>query len=76
MRIVKASISQTLKTGSSPFTFANFKKFLSGNYPLLGVLIGFAVASLSVGPFYNGDTSLEFDATTGVLNYGLPLMDH
>lgn len=76
--MVKASISQRLRTQTnlSPFTIVNFRNFLSDNYPLLGVLIGFAVASLCVGPFYNGDTSLEFDAASGVLNYGLPLMDH
>ena len=64
------------QAGSSRFTFANFRRFLTEHYPLIGVLVGFAVASLSVGPFYNWDTSLEFDASVGVLNYGLPLMHH
>ncbi len=76
MRVIKAAISQTLGTRTIFKTFesANLRKLFSDNYPLVGCLIGFLLASLSIGPFYNGDTSLEFDAVSGVLNYGLPLM--
>ncbi len=48
------------------------KKLLSENYPLLGILIGITLVSLSIGPFHNGDTDWEFEAAKGVLHWGLP----
>lgn len=51
---------------------ANLKKFLSENYPLLSILVGFMLVAISVGPYYNGDTAWEFDAVSGVTKYGLP----
>jgi hypothetical protein len=54
------------------FDKANLGRLLSEYYPLLSVLIGFLLVSLSVGPYQNGDTSWEHDAMSGVLKYGLP----
>ena len=50
----------------------HLKQFLSVHYPLLTVLIGFLMVSLSLGPYTNGDTQWEMDAVEGVLNTGLP----
>jgi 4-amino-4-deoxy-L-arabinose transferase-like glycosyltransferase len=50
----------------------NLKKFLTENYPLLSILIGFMLVALSIGPYYNGDTAWEYDAVRGVMKYGLP----
>ncbi len=58
----KASSTQTI----------HLKQFLSEHYPLLAVLIGFLMVSLSLGPYTNGDTQWEMDAVAGVLNIGLP----
>jgi 4-amino-4-deoxy-L-arabinose transferase-like glycosyltransferase len=59
-------------TAKCAFYGANIKKFLSENYPLLSVLAGFFLVSLSIGPYQNGDTTWEFDAVSGVTKYGLP----
>ncbi len=48
------------------------KHLLSENYPLLAILIGITLVSLSIGPFHNGDTDWEFEAAKGVLRWGLP----
>ena len=49
-----------------------FRKVLSENYPLLSILIGIFLVSVSIGPFQNGDTQWEYDAATGVLRWGMP----
>jgi 4-amino-4-deoxy-L-arabinose transferase-like glycosyltransferase len=54
------------------FNRANLGRFLKEYYPLLSVLIGFLLVSLSAGPYQNGDTAWEHDAMSGVLKYGLP----
>lgn len=54
------------------FTRGNFKKTLSENYPLLSILIGFLIVAIFLGPYNNGDTAWEYEAVTGVLEYGLP----
>jgi 4-amino-4-deoxy-L-arabinose transferase-like glycosyltransferase len=51
---------------------ANLKKLLSEYYPLLAILVAFFFVALSLGPYTNGDTIWEFEATSGVLKYGLP----
>ncbi len=48
------------------------KETVIENYPLLSVLIGFVLVSLSIGPYQNGDTAWELDAVSGIMNYGLP----
>ena len=50
----------------------DIKKLLSENYPLLSILIGITLISLSIGPFHNGDTDWEFAAAKGVLRWGIP----
>ena len=49
-----------------------FRKVLSENYPLLSILIGICLVSVSIGPFQNGDIQWEYDAATGVLRWGMP----
>ena len=69
------SITQVLsKVKIDRFSFdrANLGRLLSEYYPLLSVLIGFLLVSFSAGPYQNGDTAWEHDATSGVLKYGLP----
>ena len=51
------------------------KKFLSENYPLLSILVGITLVSLSIGPFQNGDTDWQFAAVNGVLRWGLPYVN-
>ena len=51
------------------------KKQLSENYPVLSILIGIALISLSIGPFVNGDTDWEFAAAQGVLKWGIPYVN-
>jgi len=50
-------------------------KKLSENYPLLGILIGITLVSLSIGPFQNGDSDWQFAAAKGVLNWGMPYVN-
>jgi 4-amino-4-deoxy-L-arabinose transferase-like glycosyltransferase len=59
---------QSLKVASN----ANLKTFVSEHYPLLAILAGFLLVAISLGPYTNGDTTWEFEATSGVLKYGLP----
>ena len=75
MKKIKALITRVLSTyitGRCTFDKANLEKLLSEYYPLLSVLIGFMLVSLSVGPYHNGDTAWEYDAVSGVLKYGMP----
>lgn len=48
------------------------KKLLTENYPLLAILIGIFLISVSVGPFMNDDTVWEFEAASGVIRWGMP----
>jgi 4-amino-4-deoxy-L-arabinose transferase-like glycosyltransferase len=50
------------------------KKLLSENYPILGVLIGIILVSLSIGPYQNGDTLWEYQAAIGVIKWGRPYL--
>ncbi len=52
----------------------NLRKFLVSYYPLFSILIGFLLVSLSVGPYNNGDTIKEYDAVSGILKSGLPII--
>ncbi len=51
-----------------------FKDQLSEHFPLLGILIGIVLISISIGPFYNPDTQLEYEAASGVIRWGIPYM--
>ena len=57
-------------------TRGSIRKLLSENYPLLGILIGIGLVSISIGPFQNGDTQLEYEAASGVLRWGMPYMTY
>ena len=48
------------------------RKLLSENYPILSILIGIILVSLSIGPFQNGDTQWEYQAAIGVIKWGIP----
>jgi 4-amino-4-deoxy-L-arabinose transferase-like glycosyltransferase len=61
-----------LESKASSTQSFRIKKFLSEYYPLIAVLFGFLMVSLSLGPYTNGDTQWEMDAVAGVLNTGLP----
>lgn len=48
------------------------KAILNNHYPLLGILLGSALVSLSLGPYSNWDTQIEFVAASGVIEWGFP----
>jgi 4-amino-4-deoxy-L-arabinose transferase-like glycosyltransferase len=64
-----------LTTRIQRFGQVRLRHFLSENYPLLSILIGFMLVSLTLGPYQNGDTTWEMDAVSGVLKTGLPLVN-
>jgi 4-amino-4-deoxy-L-arabinose transferase-like glycosyltransferase len=47
------------------------KRFLE-NCPLLCILGGVMLVSISIGPFSNGDVLWEYEAATNVINWGFP----
>ncbi len=69
---MKIRLLTTCKSGENNFDAAVLKRLFIEYYPLLSVLIGFMLVSLSVGPYHNGDTAWEYDAVSGVTKYGLP----
>jgi 4-amino-4-deoxy-L-arabinose transferase-like glycosyltransferase len=54
------------------FDKVGLRKLLSENYPLLIILIGIVLVSVSVGPFQNWDTQKEYQAASGVIKWGMP----
>ena len=52
-----------------------FKEMLSGNYPLLAILIGVILVSLPLGLYQNTDTEVEFSTVQGVLKWGYPYLE-
>jgi len=52
------------------------RTLLSENYPLLSIMLGFALVSVTVGPFQNFDTQLEYEAASGVITWGMPYMKY
>ncbi len=56
------------------FSRDGIKKLLSENYPILGILIGIILVSLSIGPYQNGDTLWEYQAAIGVIKWGRPYL--
>ena len=45
---------------------------LSQYYSLISILIGVALVSVSITPFHNTDTDLEYDTAQAVINWGMP----
>jgi 4-amino-4-deoxy-L-arabinose transferase-like glycosyltransferase len=50
----------------------SWKALLSEYSPLLFILVGIVLVSVTIGPFKNGDTQLEFEAASGVIRWGCP----
>ncbi|MFA5364875.1 MAG: glycosyltransferase family 39 protein [Candidatus Bathyarchaeia archaeon] len=50
----------------------SFRELLSETIPLISILIGVALVSVSIGPFYNLDTHLEYETTLAVVKQGMP----
>ncbi|MGE5574976.1 MAG: glycosyltransferase family 39 protein, partial [Ignavibacteria bacterium] len=69
---MKIRLLPRYKSGENAFDTAVLKNFLLAYYPILSVLIGFILVSLTVGPYHNGDTAWEYDSVLGVTKYGLP----
>jgi 4-amino-4-deoxy-L-arabinose transferase-like glycosyltransferase len=57
------------------FDRKRIRKLLSENYPLLAILIGIVLISVSIGPFENWDTALEFEAASAVIRWGMPYVN-
>src|SRR4030042_3978545 len=57
------------------FDRRKIRKLLSENYPLLGILIGIVLISVSIGPFENWDTALEYEAASAVIRWGMPYVN-
>jgi 4-amino-4-deoxy-L-arabinose transferase-like glycosyltransferase len=53
-------------------TRSGIRKLLTENYPLLAILIGVVLISVSIGPFENWDTGLEYEAALSVIRRGMP----
>jgi 4-amino-4-deoxy-L-arabinose transferase-like glycosyltransferase len=53
----------------------NFWLWLKENYPLISLLLRSTLFLFTVGPFYNWDTNIEFQAATGVLQWGKPYLN-
>ena len=51
-----------------------FATLLSESFPIVCILIGALLVSVSIGPFHNVDTQLEFDAALGVVKWGMPFI--
>jgi 4-amino-4-deoxy-L-arabinose transferase-like glycosyltransferase len=50
----------------------HFKAWINAHYSLLSIIIGSALYLFTIGPFYNWDTTLEFQAATGIVQWGKP----
>jgi 4-amino-4-deoxy-L-arabinose transferase-like glycosyltransferase len=57
------------------FDRKRIRKLLTENYPLLGILIGIVLISVSIGPFENWDTTLEYEAASAVIRWGMPYVN-
>jgi len=56
-------------------TRSRIRKLLTENYPLLSIFIGIVLISVSIGPFENWDTELEYEAALGVIRWGMPYVN-
>jgi 4-amino-4-deoxy-L-arabinose transferase-like glycosyltransferase len=48
------------------------KILLEKHYPLIGILLGSALLSISLGPYSSWDSQTEFAAASGVVKWGFP----
>jgi hypothetical protein len=51
---------------------STFRDLLREHFPLISILIGIVLISISIGPFYNPDTQLEYEAASGYSNGACP----
>jgi 4-amino-4-deoxy-L-arabinose transferase-like glycosyltransferase len=72
LKIIKNPITPTSVSKGNMFDNVHLKTFLSENWPILSILVGYLLVALSIGPYYNGDVGWELDAVKGVMKYGLP----
>lgn len=56
-------------------TGSRIRKLLTAYYPLLAILIGIVLISVSIGPFENWDTGLEYEAASSVISRGVPYVN-
>ncbi|MCX8152953.1 MAG: glycosyltransferase family 39 protein [Candidatus Bathyarchaeota archaeon] len=49
---------------------------LGENYPLFSIMLGALLVSITLGPFQNFDTQLEYEAASGVIKWGMPYMKY
>ncbi len=54
------------------FSEQKVETFLKGYFPLVSILLGSALISISLGPYSSWDTQLEFSAAVGVVKWGFP----
>ncbi len=54
------------------FNESSLKELLNEILPLLFVLIGVVLVSVTIGPFQNPDTQLEYKAASGIIRWGMP----
>src|SRR5208283_434911 len=52
------------------------RNLLSENYPLLSIIVGITLISLSIGPFQNWDSDYEFEAAVGIIKWGMPYVNN
>jgi 4-amino-4-deoxy-L-arabinose transferase-like glycosyltransferase len=52
--------------------WSSFGTGLNTHYPLLCIITGSALVLFTTGPFYNWDTTMEFQAARGVIDWGKP----
>jgi 4-amino-4-deoxy-L-arabinose transferase-like glycosyltransferase len=50
----------------------SLKVVLSKHSSLLGILLGSVLILISLGPYYNWDSQLEYAAASGIMKWGLP----
>lgn len=53
----------------------NLRTTLTSNIPIITVLLGAALVTVSIGPFQNPDTTWEFKAASGVVTWGMPFVE-
>ncbi len=69
-------LTQTDKSNQHSHGKGGLGKFLSENLPLLLILVGITLVSLSIGPYQNGDTQWEYEAASGILRWGMPYVNN
>ena len=61
-----------MKQNSTPV--AGLRRLLCSNFSLLSILIGSGLFTFAAGPFFNSDSTLEFQVASNVIKTGMPYM--